>query len=165
MPPILRHCSRPALSIHAAHWPRLQRKPLVAMDLILILEFVPAIIRNIAQMEMANADWPLTCTCWKEPVPSPFQIVAALEYYTVKLVLNIWGFLCNFGQWVVWINSGMVSEHQCSVWVTETRHFLGRFILENLIGQPIHFGPWLLSKMTAQFQSTNALISYRNFCW
>ena len=63
MPPILRHCNGPDLSNHATRWPRLQRKPLVAMDQILILEFVPAIIRNIAQMEMVNADWSLTCTC------------------------------------------------------------------------------------------------------
>ena len=53
----------PDLAQYDTYWTRLQRKPLEALDQVLILESAPAIIHNIAQIEMANSDWMLTCTC------------------------------------------------------------------------------------------------------
>ena len=126
MPLILRHCIKPNISHDNPHWPRLQRKPSVGLYQILILRFVPSTIWIFVQMEMANADWSLSCSCWEEPVPTSFQTVAEFDSSTVESVLNIWGLLCNLSKWHVNCKTRMASNCACTSGTPETEAMLAQ---------------------------------------
>ena len=65
----------------------------------------------VKQFEMADADWPLTCSCSVKPVPSPIQTVAEFQSYSEIINGNFLDFLCNSDKWMVIFKSRVFSDH------------------------------------------------------